>query len=777
MKFGSPRIPYGMVKTKSVQYQMGLNEEDPQEMMNPGEMVEGENYMVDVRAGYTIFDAYERYDGQPAPSDASFWTLDFNTGTEEIAVGSTVTGATSSATGIVIIVAVVESGTYGGGDAAGYLILTNVSGTFQNGENLQVSAATKAVSTDTANEKEADTDTLYNTYLQAGIEYRRDQIAAVPGDGNVLGVHLYNGVVYAFRDDSGTAKMYKNTASGWSQVSLGSSIKFHTGTIQVQEGDTITGASSAATAVVRRIALYEGTYAAGTGQGIFSVDTVSGTFTADEDLNASADNAATTDGTESGGSLSFDSGGTRELKVGDKVVGGTSAATGTISAIALKAGAWEDGDAAGTLTLTSVTGTWQDNEEIDVANTAAAKATADASTNTLGAAGKYEFINHNFYATQRTYRMYGVNGTGEGFEFDGTYFCPIKTRTKDDDYPTHIARHSFYLLLGFSDGRVANSALGEPLVFNAINGSLEIGVGDQVTGMVSQNESSTVIYSRNRIHILTGTTTSEFALDSYDDGAGAQEWSCQRVGIPWAFDDRGISNIAATDVYGNFTHSTMSEKIQSFVDSKSGTVSCSMRVRSRGQYRIFFTDKSGLSLTFWRNQVRGIVPFKLQDQATCAASEEDTDGTEVLLFGADDGFVYKMNKGTSFDDSEREAFCVLNHSNYGAPGNKKNFKVAHIKVRSGGQSSISVGAAYTYEDTDVPQQDIVSDTVYGSGGRWDRVNWNEFNWGGPLVGRLRRKLGHSGETCALIFYSSSMYDSNYTLEGHTMHFLIRNRLR
>lgn len=51
----------------------------------------------------------------------------------------------------------------------------------------------------------------------------RALIQAVPGEGDILGVWLFQGVVYAFRNATGgaSAKMYKSTGSGWSEVSTG----------------------------------------------------------------------------------------------------------------------------------------------------------------------------------------------------------------------------------------------------------------------------------------------------------------------------------------------------------------------------------------------------------------------------------------------------------------------------------------------------------------------------------------------------------------------------
>ena len=779
MPVRTPRIPYGLVRTKRVTYLGGLNTEDPQHDMPPGELVEVKNYEVRTRQGYRTFNGYERFDGQPAPSDATFYTLDFNTGTEEIAVGATVTGLTSSATGIVVYAGVVESGSYVGGDAAGYLILDQVSGTFQAAENLQVSAATKAVAVADAVPAEADTQALYDTYLQAAIEYRRDQIAAVPGDGAVRGVNFYEGTLYAFRDDSGVAKMYKSSTTGWTLVALGSRIEFYDGqTAQIQEGVTLTGATSAATATVRRVAIHDGTFAAGTAQGQLTISGITGSFQADENLDVSFSNIATADGTQSGNDLNFDSGGTNSLLVGQTITGASSGATGVVTALTLSSGAWEDGNAKGTLTFGGgITGTFTDNEALDMSVTTNAKALAADEANTLGAAGKYEFVNHNFLGTSDGYRMYGCNGTGLAFEFDGTYLSLIRTGPNESDYPSHIQRHTDYLLLGYSNGIVKCSSLGTPLIYNAATGAAEFGVGDQVTGLVPATGNTTVIYTRNNTHLLAGQVSSGFTLQSQDDGAGAQEWSAQAVGVPWSFDDRGITAVSATDVFGNFLHSTLSEKVQKIIRTKSGNVSCSMRVRAKSQYRVFFNDKSGLTLTFWRGRVLGIVPFTVLHQANCTTSEEDTDGTERLFFGADDGIVYEMGKGTSFDGQARECYAVLTHHAYGLPGYRKNFKEANIDIRSEGASSVQVGALYDYEEPGTPQQDPTSNTVYGTGGKWDIDNWNEFTWGSPRIGQYRRRLGHSGETCALVFYSSSIYDADYTLEGHTMHFNVRNRIR
>jgi hypothetical protein len=79
------------------------------------------------------------------------------------------------------------------------------------------------------------------------------------------------------------------------------------------------------------------------------------------------------------GKLSFDGGGTTAIAVGDMVTGGTSAATGEVMAIGVTSGAWATSDAAGTIYLKDLSGTFTNNEGLEVSGVERALAAADSS--------------------------------------------------------------------------------------------------------------------------------------------------------------------------------------------------------------------------------------------------------------------------------------------------------------------------------------------------------------------------------------------------------------
>lgn len=285
-----------MQRQQTVQLVGGLDLVTPAIAVREGRCIAALNYESEAR-GYRRVEGYERFDGQPKPSEASYWILNFDFGELEIAEDDTLTGVTSGATAIVLAT-VVESGTWAGGDAAGYVAVYNLSGTFINDEQLQVSAADVARANGAAVENGALTDDLGDTYLQSAQAKRRSVIAAVPGSGPIRGIFTYNGDVYAVRNNAGgtAAVLHKATASGWVAQTFGHTIDFDTGTLPFIEGETLTGGTSGATATIERVIHIGGSWSGGDADGYLVLSGVSGTFS-DTETITSATGSATANGT------------------------------------------------------------------------------------------------------------------------------------------------------------------------------------------------------------------------------------------------------------------------------------------------------------------------------------------------------------------------------------------------------------------------------------------------------------------------------------------------
>lgn len=261
------------VDTHFIQMRGGLDQVSAATLVKEGFLIDAQNYEIDsVNGGYGRINGYERFDGRTSPSATPYWYLSATiSGT--VAVGNTITGQTSGATGNVLYVGV------------NFLILGSVTGTFQSAESLQVTGVTQAVSTSEAIQNGAPSPEDHANFALLAANSQRLLIGAVPGSGPVLGVWLYKDNIYAWRNNAGgtAAVMHKATTSGWSAVAMYKEIAFTTGLVKPAEGATLFGGTSSATGIVKRVVTRTGAWGSNA-QGYIVIDVTSGTFQSGESL-------------------------------------------------------------------------------------------------------------------------------------------------------------------------------------------------------------------------------------------------------------------------------------------------------------------------------------------------------------------------------------------------------------------------------------------------------------------------------------------------------------
>ena len=676
-----------------VNFDQSYDQETPPIQAPPGTLRNVQNYEMDVNYGISTINGYERFDGRPKPSDAAYARLDVTiTGT--IAVGNTVTGATSAATGVVL--AVVTSG------AQAYLVITKITGTWQDGENVTVATVVQANTDSVAIIDGASTGKLHAQYKNLAADNYRTDITTVTGSGDILGVKMLNNITYAWRNNAGgtAAALFKSSTSGWTAVALGRELTFTSGgTYQIAEGDTITGAVSGSTAVITRVMLETGTFAAGT--------------------------------------------------------------------------------AAGRLIFASQSAAFQ-AENLDVgANLNVATIAGNSSAITLLPDGRYELDIHNFGGQSGTNRIYGADGVNRGFEFDGTIFAPIDTGM-DTDTPTHVKAHKGHLFFAF-EGSAQHSGTGTPYIFTPVTGASEIAVGDDITEFHvetgSASEAALAIFSRNSTHILYGTSSSNWNLIRYKEEIGAYAHTVQSLAYTILLDDRGVTDLRTSQVYGNFVSSTYTQNIQTFINDKRTKVVDSCIVRDKNQYRLFFSDNYALYITVRGNKVIGIMPILFLHTPTCVYSQEMNDGAEQMMFGSDDGYVYQMDKGTSFDGDNIEAFFYTQVINAKSPLVKKKWMDATFELSGTGYSEFSFRFELNYNSVNTAQGPTVTSTISFSSESWDSGSWDSGFWDSVVLSPESFKLSGTSENISLIVTSTSDYFNTTKFSGTQLRYMARRLIR
>jgi hypothetical protein len=679
----------------------GMDVVTPAISVPAGRVISGKNYESSPR-GYKRIDGWERFDGRPKPSSATYQVVTFDNGSYIPQPGNVITGLSSGKTAKVIYEASIYSGFIVDGTAVGaFPVIENtgiLSGEFIAFGSIPIGRVSSSVL-----DSSPTTPTEERNWIIAASDDARTKIGVVPGSGPVRGVWTYNGDVYAFRDNAGgtAGVMYKATAAGWQSLSFHSVLNFDIGTVVFAIGDVITG--------------------------------------------------------------------------------GTSLAKGTILSIALQDGDWTTDDASGYFVVSPITGqpfVFQNNEIITSPGGGSATVNGVISPITLPPGGRYHFDNHNFKGTTGSLKMYGVNGVGPAFEFDGTTLTPIITGELDDT-PIRVVAHSDHLFLGYRNGRVMHSAIFNPLNYEVIQGALLAGIGDEITDMVPTATGDLAIFGRNKVAVLYGKNTENWNLMQLTNESGAIPWTAQLIGSPLYLDQIGIRSLDTTQAYGNFALGTKTQLIEPKITEKlNGGITAvgSLRIRKKDTYRLFWSDGTGIAVYFGRKQPESMI-FDLGFAPTCTCSGEDVSGREILFIGSDSGYVYQMDAGTSADGDSILAYVRLPFNHVGSPAYDKRWHKAIIEVDASPQTKISVTYACSYGDTDLPQPSEQDFSLHGGGGFWDEALWDAFHWDSPVEGTAKVDLEGIGQNLSLVIISDEVYPLPHTIHGVTLHFNYRRLVR
>lgn len=681
--------------------------------LRDGFLIGAKNYEIDSATGngYRRIDGYECFDGNQSPTDAPYWIITFDEGTSAILANDVLgelSGAGSQTIQVVALAdAVLDDGAAWDGTGTGTVVVGYDSSTglldadsLADNNTLYVDTTFKARINGSFTQNNATDDDTHTTNYRLAIEHSRTVISALPGSGAVRGVWSYKGTKYGFRDNAGATAcvMHKATATGWSAVALGRELAFTsgsyvTGTTAPAVGDTITGATSGATAVLTAVNKSSGSWSGNDAAGYYHFASQTGTFVA-EDLNIGA-----------------------------------------------------------ALNISTIAG--------------------NSSANTLPAGGRYEFVNENFYGAASARRMYGCNGVGNAFEFDGTNFHFMHTGMVTDT-PNHITEHKKHLFLSFPNGSVQHSATGEPMTWTVILGAGEIGTSDEVTGFCTLPGDALGILNRNRTYILYGTSVADWNLTELSDEAGAIEWTIQRLGRPFYLDDRGVTDMQAVQSYGDFKNNTYSRLIAPLLREVKSTVVGSLRVREKNQYRLFFANNTVITFTFEGNKLAGITTGEYDHLFSCGCGVENSSGDEELFFGSDDGYVYHLDKGTSFNGGAVEHYIRPAFNHLGSPEYYKQFFKAVLEITASSAVDLYFTPDFDYSENDDITQSMA---VAVSGGYWGIGVWGTFIWGGQAVDNPEIYFDGQGQNLGCLIYGNSVYDQPHTLHGINLHYQVRGLAR
>lgn len=217
---------------------------------------------------------------------------------------------------------------------------------------------------------------------------------------------------------------------------------------------------------------------------------------------------------------------------------------------------------------------------------------------------KYQFITANFYGSEQTTAMYGVNGAARAFIFDSAGFRTIDTGlTADLDKPRHVAKFADRLCLGYSNGSVLFSVVGNPESFDGVTGAVEIAFGDKIVGLQVLAGKALGVFCENGVYYVN----EDLSVSAITPNLGCIEYTVAAIGTPIYCSPAGIMTLEQTSAYGDFVGVPLSQKVNPWLVprlrrvqgkySSYPSVIGNMVVRTKNQYRLFFRDGNVLTMS------------------------------------------------------------------------------------------------------------------------------------------------------------------------------------
>lgn len=462
-----------------------------------------------------------------------------------------------------------------------------------------------------------------------------------------------------------------------------------------------------------------------------------------------------------------------EIFEGDTVTGATSGASGVVQRALLRTGTWST-SGVGTLVFDSIAGTFQNGEDLQVSGVTKAEADGTQSQIALLPGGKFDFDNYNFTGATSTYRMYFADGVNRLHEFDGTRLVPIPTGALNDK-PSYVRAFRSHLTCVL-ESSLQISATGDPYNWSAVNGAAEIALGEVGTGLLVQvgdSENNVLIVSTTtKIYVLYGHNTGDFHLVTHSPEVGAIPWTLQNLGEAFFMQPRGITQLRSSDTFGGFDAPLLSRAIQPTIDRLSNQQTASYVVRNANQYRVMFSDGSMIIMQLPSGRRAPPLTYCLYpDVMSTVVSSILSDGTERIFAGSENGFVYELDVGTSFDGGPLECALFTTFAHSKSPRTRKRYRRAQLHLAAGVTASMNIGYNLSWGDRRIGNPELKFEDGGGGGGFWGLFVWDTIIWDAGYSQKIDLDIPGVGESLALLLTSNNTIDQSFTLNTLFIHYL------
>ena len=342
--------------------------------------------------------------------------------------------------------------------------------------------------------------------------------------------------------------------------------------------------------------------------------------------------------------------------------------------------------------------------------------------------------------------------------------------------------HMFYSGMSSTPQEVVFSEPFDEDGFNASDGAGSIKVDDTIVGLKVFRD-NLFIFCENRIFKLGGSSLSDFAIVPVTRNIGCiNGFSILEFAGDLVFlGPDGLRTVAGTARIGDVELGTISTNVQQLfrenLDDADAFVS--LVIPDKTQYRIFFSKATGTQTAtigaiavmkgqaFEFSTMKGIRP-------ACADTVLES-GDVIVVHGGFDGYIYRQEKGNTFDGTLISAKYRSPDLNMGDPGVRKHMQRVNINYAPESTIDADLFVRYDYESNTSTRPAPYPLDSTNVAGLYGTSVYGSAVYGGPSQPIVRKAVEGSGFAVALRVEDGANATAPYTLKGFQLEFQVGAR--
>lgn len=390
------------------------------------------------------------------------------------------------------------------------------------------------------------------------------------------------------------------------------------------------------------------------------------------------------------------------------------------------------------------------------------------------------------YRISTTSKIVGVDGVNYPFIYDGSTYTVLDATT-DLLGVSFAAFHKNHLVFAKGDKIIFSSPYTDT-DFNAANGSGIISIGGAITGIIVFRE-ALIIFTEKSISQITGNTSADFVLQSITRNVGCvASDTIQEIGGDIMFlGPEGLRLLGATDRTGDFNLGVVSKVIQQEATDLilASSSFSSVVIKQKSQYRIF-----GYNSSVTPSSSKGILGTQMTADNTASIAWAETTGiksyvadsdyknqTETIVFAHADGYVYRMESGSSFDGTNIIASFATPYVPINDPRVRKTFYKLFLYTDPLGSVTTSVNLKLDFDDVgSIQPETITLSNTTGSVGFYgtSTAKYGTTVYGDRLKRLFQTQVVGSAFSVSLQFVSNSA-DPPFSVDAATLEYSTHDR--